>query len=92
MAFGAPLAELSVDDLTTQGTIFQIGLAPARIDLLTAITAVEFDDAWFRRAEIEVEGRRLPFLSREDLIRNKTRLGRPRDLADVADLQRTGPK
>jgi hypothetical protein len=88
VTLGAPLDDLRVDDLASAGIVFQIGIVPARIDLLTSLTGLEFDDAWSRRAIFEVEGRALPFLSREDLIRNKKALGRPRDLADVDDLQR----
>lgn len=65
-----------------------IGIAPARIDILTALTGLEFDDVWPTRVMFEVEGRMLPFLSREALIRNKAALARPRDLADIDDLQR----
>lgn len=87
-AFGAPLGELTRDDLATAGVVFQIGIAPARIDILTALTGLEFDDAWPTRVMFEVEGRMLPFLSREALIRNKAALARPRDLADIDDLRR----
>ena len=72
----------------TSGVVFQIGIAPARIDILTALTGLEFDEAWPTRVMFEVEGRMLPFLSREALIRNKAALARPRDLADIDDLQR----
>lgn len=88
IAFGAPLEQLRTDDLTTEETVFQIGLPPARIDLWTSLTGLRFDDAWPRRQMFEIEGRSLPFLSREDLIRNKTALGRPRDLADLDDLKK----
>jgi hypothetical protein len=88
VAFGAPLDDLRVSDLATAEIVFQIGIVPARIDLLTSLTGLEFDDAWSRRQMFEVAGRTLPFLSREDLIRNKKALGRLRDLADVEDLQR----
>ena len=67
--------------------MFQIGVVPARIDILTSLTGLEFDSAWERRQAIEVDGLTLPFLSREDLIRNKTALDRPRDRADIADLE-----
>lgn len=86
--FGAPLHELRVEDLSAAETGFQIGVVPARIDILTSRTGLQFADAWVRRSIIEVEGRSLPFLSREDLIRNKAAVGRPRDLADIDDLQR----
>jgi len=88
MRFGAPLNELRVEDLSTPEIVFQIGIVPARIDILTSLTALRFDDAWQRRQMIEVERRLLPFLSREDLITNKAALGRPRDLADIDDLEK----
>jgi hypothetical protein len=88
VAYGAPLDDLKLGDLSTAGIVFQIGVVPARIDILTALTALTFDGAWSRREIFEVEGRSLSFLSREDLIRNKSALGRPRDLADIDDLER----
>jgi hypothetical protein len=88
LAFGAPLGELGVEDLSTPEVVFQIGIVPARIDILTSITGLEFDEAWSQREVFEVDGRALPFLSRDDLIRNKSALGRPRDLADLDDLTR----
>ena len=88
VSFGAPLNELRLDDLAAPEIVFQIGIAPARIDLLTSLTGLNFVDAWTRRHIAEVEGRKLPFLSREDLIRNKAAVGRPRDLADIDDLEK----
>ncbi|HET8797509.1 MAG TPA: nucleotidyltransferase [Thermoanaerobaculia bacterium] len=88
IAFGAPLDELRLEDLSTPEVVFQIGVVPARIDILTSLTGLEFDQAWARRQAIEVDGLTLPFLSREDLIRNKTALDRPRDRADIDDLER----
>lgn len=89
-AFGSPLNEITLADLSTPGVVFQIGLPPARIDILTSLTGLTFEEAWPRRQSFSVEGRALPFLSREDLIRNKTALGRPRDLADIDDLKAGG--
>jgi hypothetical protein len=86
--FGAPLTEVTRRDFATPDVVFQIGVVPARIDILTALTGLDFDAAWSSRVMFEVEGRILPFLSREDLIRNKTALARPRDLADIDDLER----
>jgi len=85
--FGAPLFDLSLEDLCTPGTVFQMGVPPCRIDILTAITGVEFDDAWPRRVIHQVEGQALPFLGREDFLANKQALGRPKDLADIAALE-----
>ncbi len=50
-AFGAPLTELSPDDLAQPGTIFQIGQPPNRVDILTRIQAIPFEEAWAQRAE-----------------------------------------
>lgn len=88
VAFGAPLDELSEEDLTTPGIVFQIGVAPNRIDILTSITGVSFDEAWPARVEAEIVGRAIPVLGREQLIANKRATARLRDLADVEDLER----
>jgi hypothetical protein len=86
LRFGAPLHEISLDDLRTPGVVFQIGIVPSRIDLLTSISGVEFDDAWNNRITISVSDVTIPTIGREDLIRNKLAAGRPRDLADAAEL------
>ena len=89
--FGAPLEDLTADDLVLEGTVFQIGLPPARIDILSGITAVTFDEAWPRRLVVEVaEGLHVPILGRDDFIRNKRAVGRPKDLSDVAWLEAEG--
>jgi len=85
--FGAPLENLSRNDLTSLGTVFQIGVAPRRIDVLTSIDAVEFRAAWARRKVINIDGLDVPVLSRDDLVTNKRALGRPKDLADLAMLE-----
>ena len=85
--FGAPLGELTLADLVRPDLVFQIGLPPARIDVLTGISGVTFAEAWPRRVMVTVAGRTVAVLGREDLIRNKKAAGRPRDLADVAELE-----
>ncbi len=86
-SFGAPLFDLTIEDLSRPGVVFQIGVAPSRIDILTGISGVTFEEAWSRRVLIAVEGRELPFISKQDLIANKRAAGRPRDLADLAELE-----
>jgi hypothetical protein len=86
-AFRAPLHDLTEDDLSRPGTVFQIGVVPNRIDILTEISGVTFDEAWPRRETFVIEEQRLPFLSRLDLARNKRAAGRPKDLADLAALE-----
>lgn len=85
--FGAPLADLTQEDLSREGTVFQVGIAPRRIDLLTAIDGVGFDEAWPRRMLTTLDGIQVPVLSREDFLKNKRSVGRPKDLADVAWLE-----
>ena len=90
-SFGAPLESLDLGptDLAKPDTVFQLGLPPNRIDVLTCISGVaDFADAWARRLEGRVRGRSFPFLGRDDLIANKKAAGRPKDLADLAALGR----
>lgn len=86
--FGAPLAAHGVAeaDFAEPGTVYQIGLPPRRIDILTEISGVTFDQAWASRIAVEVDGRTVHIIGRERLIDNKTAAGRPKDLADVARL------
>lgn len=86
--FGAPLHELSVADLATPDVVFQIGLPPRRIDILTSITGVSFSDAWPERVEATYGDVRFPVIGRTELIQNKLALGRPKDLLDVELLRR----
>jgi hypothetical protein len=86
--FGAPLTGLTRDDLNTPNLVFQIGIAPRRIDILTSIDAVQFDEAWPYRQVVEIEGLAIGVIGRSHLIQNKRALGRPQDLADVAWLER----
>ena len=85
--FGAPLAGLTERDLVTPGTVFQIGIAPNRIDILTSIDGVTFGEAWAARRVVHIEGVEVSVLARQHLIRNKKATGRPQDLADVARLE-----
>ena len=86
-AFGAPLEGLSEADLAQPGVVYQIGVAPRRIDLLTALTALSFEEAWAGRVLGRFGELEVPFIGREALIRNKRALGRPRDLADLELLE-----
>jgi Nucleotidyl transferase AbiEii toxin, Type IV TA system len=89
--FGAPLEQLSAKNLTQPDVVFQIGVAPRRIDVMTSIDGVAFVEAWDRRFEARVEGLTVPVISRDDLIRNKKAAGRPQDVADVAWLESQRP-
>jgi hypothetical protein len=87
-SFGAPLHELTIDDLATPDVVFQIGLPPRRIDVLTSITGVAFADAWTERVEASYFDVRFPVIGRDALVRNKIALGRPKDLIDVDLIRR----
>ena len=89
-AFGAPLeaAGLTLNDLVTPGTIYQMGVAPRRIDILTAISGVTFDEAWSGREPFELAGRTIHFIGRAALMRNKQASGRPKDMADLEILKK----
>jgi predicted nucleotidyltransferase len=75
-------------DLEQPHMVFQIGRPPNRIDLLTSITAVKFEQAWSTREKVEIEGTFLWIIDRELLIRNKLASSRPHDLDDAETLQR----
>lgn len=85
--YGAPVAGLAPEELSRPGLIFQIGVYPVRVDILTAIEGVEYEDAWAERVEVDIDGFQVPVLSRRHLIANKRACGRPKDLADLALLE-----
>lgn len=87
-AFGAPTAEITPADFSRADSVVQIGVAPVRIDILTTIAGVEFEEAWASRVEADVFGTRVSFISRADLIRAKLASGRAQDLIDVENLRR----
>jgi hypothetical protein len=89
LRFGAPMADLGVADLAVPGTIFQIGVAPNRVDILTSIDAVEFDDAWARRTPSTYDGVPIAMIGLDDLMTNKRAVGRDQDLVDAKLLERT---
>ena len=85
--YGAPLGGLTPADFM-DGTVFQIGQPPARIDILQHIDGVSFDEAWENRIEGLVDGETpASVISKDDLIRNKLASGREQDLLDVKKLQ-----
>jgi hypothetical protein len=91
-AFGAPLFDLTIDDLLRTDTVFQIGIAPARIDILTGITGVSFEEAWPNRLTVAIDDQIVPVIGVADLIRNKTATGRPKDQADLLWLREPKPE
>ena len=91
VAFGAPLMGLTEADLVTPRTVFQIGVAPERIDILTSVSGVGFDDAWKQRITGTVDGIEIPVIGRSALVQNKRASGRPKDRIDLDWLERHPP-
>jgi hypothetical protein len=85
--FGAPLQELTTADLERPGTIFQIGVPPNRIDIVTAIDGVGFHEAWPGRTETTYGDEVVQVIGRAHLIQNKRASGRPQDLLDLEILE-----
>ena len=86
-AFGAPVHDLTEADFSAPGLVFQIGVAPLRIDVMTSIDGVEFAEAWPARMPTRFADQPAAVLSREHLIKNKRATGRTQDAADVEWLE-----
>jgi hypothetical protein len=85
--FGAPLENLSKEDLQKDGTVFQIGVAPRRIDIITSASGLQFEETYGRSLSVNVEGIEVRIPSIDDLIQNKKATGRTKDLADAEALE-----
>jgi hypothetical protein len=84
--FGFHNLSLTEREFSTEDSIVQLGYPPFRIDILTSIDGVEFTHAWENRLTVELNGMRVPFIGRDDLITNKKSAGRPQDIADFSRL------
>jgi hypothetical protein len=85
-AFGAPLAGVTEEDFSRPGIVLQIGVPPGRIDILTELTAITFEEAWPGRDEGRFGDLTVGFLGREAFVRNKRATGRAKDLGDLEGL------
>lgn len=85
--FGAPLFDLSIEDLKTPGMVFQMGLPPNRIDVINKVNGLEFDEAWQNREFIEIHDLNIPIVAKPELLKNKLTMNRPKDLADIIWLR-----
>jgi len=81
--FGFGSLELTVADFAEPGKVVQLGVAPVRIDIVTSLTGVSWDEAWAGRAAGTYGGQDVFFLGREQLVRNKRAVGRKKDVADL---------
>jgi hypothetical protein len=89
--FGAPVNTIDEATFVKKGIAFRIGVEPRRIDILTKISGVEFEDAYPNRKMIDVDDLGLPFISYRDLIQNKRATGRDKDRIDAKRLEKKGP-
>jgi hypothetical protein len=85
--FGFVVSSLSWKDFATPGRVVQLGQPPLRIDIMTAIDGVEFEDAWAKRVVARYGDQQVSFLSKADLILNKRASGRKQDLLDLESLE-----
>jgi hypothetical protein len=85
--FGAPLHNLTKNDLQKDGTIFQIGVIPRRIDIITAASGLQFEETYQNSLSVNLDGIEVRIPSIKDLIRNKKATGRTKDLADAEALE-----
>lgn len=84
--FGAPLAGVTADDFSKPGVVFQMGLPPERIDILTDLTGLTFEEAWPTRLRAPFGELEVDFIGREAFVKNKRATGRARDLGDIEAL------
>jgi hypothetical protein len=85
-AFGFGELDLDEGDFCAPGKVVQLGVPPVRIDVVTSIDGVKWNEAWTARTQGTYGDERVYFLGREDLVRNKRALGRRKDLADLEAL------
>jgi predicted nucleotidyltransferase len=81
--FGFANIGVDKEDFTAPDQVVQLGVDPNRMDLMTSITAVTFEEAWATREYTDLDGVSVPFISKELLKRNKAAVGRKQDLADL---------
>ena len=86
--FGAPLSGIEEDTFAEKGIVFQVGVAPRRIDILTHIDGVNFRQAYKTKKNIKIGKLTIPFISKENLIKNKQSTGREKDSLDARYLRK----
>jgi hypothetical protein len=87
LKFGAPLAGLTAKDFAEEGSFYQMGIPPVRVDILMSIDAVTFAEAWPNRQQSRLGNAQASFIGRRELIRNKRAVGRHIDLHDAELLE-----
>ena len=89
--FGFGSLDLTPADFLEPDAVIQLGYPPKRIDILTAVDGLTFEQCYPLRMTITIDDVPVPFIDLENLRRNKTAAGRPQDLADLAALNEPPP-
>jgi hypothetical protein len=89
--FGFGSIGISKEDLLSSDSVIQLGVKPNRIDILSSISGITFDEAWATRQEADLDGLRANFIGRDALIQNKLATGRARDQGDAEELRKRTP-
>lgn len=84
--FGFDVPQLSEEIFLHKGRIIRMGVEPTRIEILTEVSGCDFDDCHPRRVRATIDGVEIDLISLPDLLRNKLKAGRLKDLADVQRL------
>ncbi len=84
--FGFADCSPSIEELTSEGSVIQLGLPPNRIDLITSISGVSFSEAWAGKDDAMLDGLSVAFIGRSELLKNKAASGRSKDRLDVEVL------
>jgi hypothetical protein len=85
--FGFSSLDLKEDDFLNPGYVIQLGRSPGRIDLLTSVTGLDFEECYESRVHIEIQGSEIDFIDLENFKKNKKAVGRHQDLADLENLE-----
>ena len=85
-AFGFGSLDITADDFLEEGNIIQLGYPPNRIDLITSLKGLMFENCYPERVQVEIQGVLIDFIDIENLKTNKKATGRPQDLADLENL------
>ncbi|MGE5360596.1 MAG: hypothetical protein ACM3NQ_16390 [Bacteroidales bacterium] len=86
-SFGAPMADISQDDFSRPGVVYQLGIAPGRVDILTSLTGITFEEAWRGRVREAFGDVEVDFIGRQSFLKNKRATGRAKDLGDIEGME-----
>jgi len=88
--FGFSALKLKKDDFLNPGYVIQLGYPPHRIDILTSVTGLNFEDCYLTKIEVDIDGLKVSFIDLKNFKRNKKAVGRFQDLADLENLEGHG--